>query len=126
MSQTKEKGKMTPNTNIMKYRPYIMWRIGHYPKGNDVELVTEFLLKLNASIIREDLVSKHFRLKGDNTLHIIMHKKNYGITINAHKDLNFHGDVIYEKDVSLMLHKIRNFLSGKYGNAILIKSKHLS
>ena len=102
-----------------------MWRIGHYPEGNDMELLTKFLLNLNALITKEDIDSKHFRLKGDETLHIILHKKNYGITINAHRDLNFHGDVIYEEDVSLLLHKIRNFLSCTYGNVVLIKSKNL-
>ena len=106
------------------YRPHLMWRMGHFPQDKDLELLTEFLIKKNAWIVRETLHTRHFRIPlNGESLHIKVHKKDYGVVIHAHIDLGFHGEVLYEEEAFDILYRIRNFLCDHQKKVFAIKQK---
>ncbi len=101
---------------------HILWWLGRPSNQDELNIISGFLLKNGAKLVREDSVYKHFRVFNEDStsLHIEVELVNVGFRIFIHVDLEAHKKVIHNTQSRDSLIQIYGFLKNKFGRVFYL------
>ena len=107
---------------------YLFWWLNRGANQSELELFKSFMINLGAEHIKttnERIVYRYF-FKNNNTVsvHIIGHRKSWGISINIHVDIGVHNHGIFNYQTLKILKIIKNFLINlRHGYCFLLPAE---